>query len=259
MSWRPPDRRKLTGIALVVLAVGAGACSRERLAQGECKVLNGAQVCTWGRLSGKTLVAFGVTVPVAAVEGAPADMPMAWPPKADAVLELPAEVKAAVGFENLTVFWEPHGHPPGPYLTPHFDFHFNAIPSAEVAAINCADSTKPAAAPAGYELPDATIPQLGTLVGICVPGMGMHALPSAELRSTALFEKTMIVGYYHQKPIFVEPMITRATLLARHTFQQAIPAVTGWPASVRQPTQFEAAYDSTAQAYQFRFTGMGTD
>ena len=258
MSWGPPDRRRLTGVALVVLAAGAGACSRERLVQGECKAFNGAQVCTWGRLSGKTLVAFGATVPVAAVEGAPSDMPMAWPPKADAVLELPAEVKAA-GFENLTVFWEPHGHPPGPYLTPHFDFHFNAIPSAEVAAINCADSTKPSAAPAGYELPDVTIPQLGTLVGICVPGMGMHAVPSSELHATTLFEKTMIVGYYHQKPIFVEPMIARATLLARRTFQQAVPAVAGWPASVRQPTHFEAAYDSTAQAYQFRFTGMGTD
>ncbi len=260
MSWGPPDRRRrMTGVALVVLAVGAGACARERLVQGECKTFNGAQVCTWGRLSGKTLVAFGATVPVAAVEGAPGDMPMAWPPKADAVLELPAEVKAAAGFENLTVFWEPHGHPPGPYLTPHFDFHFDVIPSAEVAAINCADSTKPAAAPAGYELPDVVIPQLGTLVGLCVPGMGMHALPSAELRSTALFEKTMIVGYYHQKPIFVEPMIARATLLARRTFQQAVPPVTGWPAGVRQPTQFEAAYDSTAQVYQFRFTGMGTN
>lgn len=260
MSWGSPEgRRRLTGVALAVLAVGA--CSRERLVQGECQALNGAQVCTWGRMAGNTLLAFGATVPLKAIVAAPADMAMTWPPVADAVLTLPAEVKAASGFDNLTIFWEAHGHPPGPYLVPHFDFHFNAIPAAQVAAINCADSAKPATLPAGYELPDEAIPDVGTLIGICVPGMGMHALPSAELHSDAPFQKTMLVGYYHRQPIFVEPMITRSTLLERRSFEQAIPAVAGWLPGVREPARFRAAYDSTAQAYRFTFTGMraGTD
>jgi len=256
MSWGP-FRRIPAAAALAVLVAAPAACTRERLVQGDCKALNGAPVCAWGRLKGTTVVAFGATVPMRAVDSAPAELPMVWPPVAGAVVALPAEVKSASGFDNITIFWEPHGHPPGPYLVPHFDFHFNAIPGLQVAAIDCADSTKPANPPTGYELPDVPIPQVGTLVGLCVPGMGMHSLPSSELHAAAPFEKTMIVGYYHRSPIFVEPMITRATLAARRTFDLPIPAVAGWPAGVRQPSRFEAVYDSTAQAYQFTFSGMG--
>ena len=162
-------------------------------------------------------------------------------------------MKSATGFDNLTVFWEAHGHPPGPYLVPHFDFHFNTIP---VGAIDCADSTKPGRLPAAYELPDITIPQLGNLIGLCVPGMGMHALPGAELHAPTTFQKTMIVGYYHGRPIFVEPMITRATLLERRSFLLEIPDVPDRPANVRYPRRFRADYDSTAQAYRLVFSDL---
>ncbi len=246
--------RILVGTVLGAVLAGTSACTKERLVQGECKQVNGADVCTWGRMSGSTLVAFGATIPVKAIENAPAEVPMAWPPKMDAMVALPSAVDSAVGFKSLTVYWEPHGHPPAPYLTPHFDFHFYTISAADMAKIDCADSTKPAALAASYELPDVAIPQLGTLVGICVPGMGMHSLPGAQLHSAALFEKTMVVGYYHQQPIFMEPMITRATLLQRRTFPLDVPSVPGQPASVRSPATFEARYDSTAQAYQFTFT-----
>lgn len=250
-------RRVLTGTVLSAVLAGTSACTRERLVQGECRPFNGADVCTWGRMSGNTLVAFGATVPVKSIEGAPAEAAMTWPPKSDAIVALPAEVKAAVGFDNLTIFWEPHGHPPGPYLVPHFDFHFNSIPVAEINAIDCADSTKPAQVPAAYELPDVTIPQLGTLVGICVPGMGMHALLASELHGTAPFEAAMVMGFYHQKPIFAEPMLSRAKLLARRSFRLDVPTVTGQPANVHYPTAFHADYDSTAQVYKFTFPTSG--
>jgi hypothetical protein len=246
--------RMLAGTVLGVVLAGTSACTKERLVQGECKSVNGADLCTWGKMSGNTLVSFGATIPVKYVEGSPAEAPMAWPPKADAIVALPAEVASAVGFTTMTVYWEPHGHPPGPYLTPHYDFHFYNIAAADVAKIDCADSTKPATLPAAYELPDVTIPQLGTLVGICVPGMGMHSLPGAELHAATLFEKTMVVGYYHKSPIFLEPMIGRATLMARRTFTVDQPSVPGQSANVRNPAQFEARFDSTAQAYQFTFT-----
>jgi hypothetical protein len=229
--------------------------------QGECKPLNGGEVCTWGRMSGNALVAFGATIPVRAIETAPAEMPaeqaMAWPPVAEASLAFPDAVKAAAGFDALTIYWEPHGHPPGPYLVPHFDFHFYTSTPSDIAAIDCADSIKPSELPAGYELPDVTIPQLGTLIGLCVPKMGMHALPGVDLHAATPFAKTMVVGYYHQRPIFVEPMITRTTLMARQSFALTMPAVSGWPAGTRLPAQFRAAYDSTTQAYQFTFSGFG--
>ena len=245
------------GASLGLLVMGLAACSRQQTVQGECRPVNGANVCAWGGMSGGQLVAFGVTVPVRSADSAPAEAPMVWPPVALATIPLPEAVKSATGFDNLTVFWEPHGHPPGPYLVPHFDFHFNTIP---VAAIDCADSTKPARLPAAYEMPDMNIPQIGNLIGLCVPGMGMHSLPGAELRATTLFQKTMVVGYYHGQPIFVEPMITRATLLERRGFPLAIPDVPDRPANTRYPTQFRADYDSTAQAYRFvfsDFTGAG--
>ena len=228
------------------------------MVQGECRAFNGADICTWGRMAGNRLVAFGATIPLKSIENSPAEIPMAWPPKMDLAVALPADVQTATGYDHMNVFWEPHGHPPGPYLTPHYDFHFNNITQADVAKIDCADSVKPAAAPAGYELPDVAIPQIGNLVGLCVPGMGMHALPSAELHATGLFEKTMIVGYYHQKPIFVEPMVARATLLARKSFSVAVPAVPGAPATLKPPAAFEAVYDSAAQAYQFTFRASGS-
>ena len=241
----------LAGAALAVLVIGLVACSKRQVVQGECRPVHGADVCVWGERTGNTLLAFGATVPVGSVENAPADAPMVWPPVVAATIPLPEVVKSATGFDNLTVFWEAHGHPPGPYLVPHFDFHFNTIP---VGAIDCADSTKPGRLPAAYELPDISIPQLGNLIGLCVPGMGMHALLGTELNAPTVFQKTMVVGYYRGQPIFVEPMITRATLLERRSFLLNIPDVPDRPTNARYPTRFRADYDSTAQAYKFVFS-----
>jgi hypothetical protein len=245
--------------ALGAVVASAPGCSRgERMVQGECRQVSNANVCAFHTMNGDRVVAFGATIPLKMAENAPAEVPMAWPPKADATIPLDSMVTAATGFDNLNVFWEPHGHPPGPYLTPHFDIHFNTM---DVSKIDCADSTKPAAVPAGYELPDVAIPGVGNLIGICVPGMGMHALLASELHSTALFKQTMIVGYYHKVPIFLEPMITKETLMGRKTFSLDIPAVAGTPAGTHYPTKFTAVYDSTAQAYRFTFSdfaGAGT-
>jgi hypothetical protein len=246
-----------TALSLGVLALSLGACSKERLVQGECRPVNGADVCAWDRMSGNTLVAFGATIPMHVIDSAPAEAPMTWPPVATATIPLSRVAQAASGFDNITIFWEPHGHPPAPYLQPHFDFHFNTISAAELAAIDCVDSAKPAQLPATYEMPDVDIPGLGTLIGLCVPTMGMHSMPGAELSAPTPFEKTMVVGYYRGQPIFIEPMITRTTLLARRTFPLTVPVVPNGPQHVRYPTRFVAEYDSTAQQYRFVFSGLG--
>jgi hypothetical protein len=239
-----------------MLVIGLTACNKQQVVQGECRPVNGASVCTWGETSGNTLVSFGATIPVAVAENAPTDAPMVWPPVANAVVPLPEAVSSATGFKVMTVFWEPHGHPPGPYLVPHFDFHFYANSADEVNAIDCADSTKPAQLPAAFELPDVNIPGVGMLLGLCVPGMGMHSLLGSELHASTLFQRTMIVGFYHGRPIFVEPMITAGTLLEKRSFSLDIPTVPNRPTGTRYPTTFRADYDSTAHAYKFVFSGL---
>jgi len=262
----PLARIARAGIPLTTLAfvtVGIGACAKEQAApqeqivQGACQSAFGANVCAWDQMSGDSLTAFGATVPMAMIDSAPAGEPMVWPPVAAATIPLSQAAKAATGFDNITLYWEAHGHPPAPYMVPHFDFHFNTITPAQIAAIDCADSTKPAQPPAAYQLPDVDIPDLGTLIGLCVPHMGMHAMPESELQSTTPFEKAMLVGYYDAKPIFLEPMITRKTLDARRDFTLAIPTVPDAPPSVHYPTHFAAQYDSTAQAYRLEFSGFG--
>ena len=240
--------------AALIIATACAATRAPVTVAGECADAYGGQVCTWATLerNGGRMVEFGATVPIATIEGAPAEGEMHWPPHATASIPLPQEARAA-GFDHLKLYWEHHGHPPGPYLVPHFDFHFYTISPAATREIDCADARKPAAIPAGYALPDVEIPGLGSLVGLCVPEMGMHALLNRELQADAPFRGTMVLGYYGGRFVFVEPMITRAMLLERRSFTLDVPALPAPIPGVRYPTAFRADYDERARAYRFRF------
>jgi len=258
-------RQHFIGSALVVglAAAGLSACALESaepapeagVISGGCQTVFGGEVCSWGTMTDGVVTAIGVTVPMATIEGAPMDGPMVFPPVPDAIVALPAQIAAATGFNHLGVNWELHGHPPALFMTPHFDFHFYTDTAESVAGVDCADLRKPAALPAAYALPDIEIPGMGTLVGLCVPGMGMHAIPSAEVELTDPFQASMIVGYYGARLTFIEPMISRARLMAGTGFSIAVPpAPSGLPSSVRWPSAFEAAYDADARTYRLTFT-----
>jgi hypothetical protein len=240
-----------TGLIVAGLAAFGGEPSEQTI-QGECLPVFGTDVCTWAKTVGDRVVEVGATVPVSSIEKAPAEAEMVWPPHAVARVEFPAEVKKQTGIDHLGVNWEAHGHPPGPYLTPHFDFHFNMETPSQIEAIDCSDLSEPASLPAGYELPDVDIPDMGTLVGLCVPEMGMHAARKTELEATNPFGASMIVGYYAKKPIFVEPMIARKKLMERKSFSLDVPKVsTGGKA---RPTGFKADYDAASDAYRISFS-----
>ena len=227
--------------------------------QGECGDMYSARICTWARMQGDSVIDNGAMVPVASIESAPKDAAMAWPPAPEIALALPAAAQSATGLTHLTVFWESMGHPPGPYLTPHFDFHFYTVPQEQRLAMDCADLSKPAELAAGYSLPDVTLPPpmadmigLKTLTGLCVPGMGMHSLLTSELESTNIFRGTMVIGYYQGKPIFIEPMISKEMLLERRAFDLPIPAIPGL--SGNRPRSFRAEFDTAQKAYRFVFS-----
>ena len=123
-----------------------------------------------------------------------------------------------------------------------------------IAALSCADSAKPAVLPANYVLPDMAIPGVGMLAGLCVPQMGMHSLPGADMTATAPFHASMVIGYYHQQPVFVEPMLAHATLLAAKSFELDVPTIPGQASGVHTPAHFRADYDSAAATYRFAFS-----
>lgn len=249
-------------IPIVLLAFAAGACASGGPlveVKGACADVFTAQVCTWAKTKGKNLVEAGAVVPLASIENAPAEQPMAWPPAAAAEIDMPEPVGEQGGLTQLTMYWEPGGHPPGAFMTPHFDFHFYTVPASERAAMDCKDVSKPASLPAGYGLPDIPLPpemaqMLGVpvLIGVCVPQMGMHAVPVSDIERKDAFSGSMVIGYYKAKPIFFEPMISKATLMEKKSFDLPIPNVPGLAGA--HPTRFHAEYDAAQQAYRFTFS-----
>jgi hypothetical protein len=252
---------------LLALAAVVCACAPKEApvveVKGECATVFQGEVCTWVRMRGTTVFEAGATVPVASIENAPKGEPMVWPPAPVARLKLPESAAQQAGLTELTMYWEATGHPPGPYLVPHFDFHFYTIPPEEQDAIDCADASKPSVLPAAYAMIDLPLPPpmakmtgVSTLIGLCVPHMGMHSLPAAELQDTVPFRGTMIIGYYHGKSAFIEPMLTSALLLEKREFDYPVPSIPGLAGAY--PRTFHADYDAQQQAYHFVFGGFAS-
>ncbi len=248
------------GACLIVLSACATEAKLVDVA-GECGEAFTGQVCTFAQTHADSIVEVGATVAFAAIEQAPVEHPMAWPPTPETALSFPVAWQEASGLQESTFYWEAGGHPPAPFLTPHFDFHFNLIATADRMAIDCTDHTKPAALPAGYGMEDLALPPemaamvgMDTLFGTCVPQMGMHALPLAELASSEPFRGSMVVGYYGGKPAFIEPMISKAMLMEKKSFDLAIPEIPGVTGSY--PRTFRATWDDAKQSYRFAFSGF---
>jgi hypothetical protein len=207
-------------------------------------------------MDGSAPTEMGATIPLALVESVPTDVEMVWPPQELATLPLPTEARVALGIDHMGINWEAHGHPPASFMTQHFDFHFYSVSEADVRAIDCVDETKPTQLPARYALPDIDVPGMGVLVGLCVPNMGMHAMPAREVSETDPFDASMMLGYYSGRPVFFEPMVSRGLLLQRSDFTLEMPTVPGLPAGVRYPTRFRAEYVASQEVYRLVFSGF---
>jgi hypothetical protein len=248
------NRKTFAVIMGVSILSAASAGAQSRMIAPACQKAFGADICVSGKMSGKNVTEIEAVIPMAAISNAPKEMEMKWPPPEDAIVSLPAELSAATGIQTLTFYWEPMGHPPAPFMTPHFDFHFNTISEADRRAMDCSDHVKPNELPSGYALTDDTVPNLGVLVGTCVPLMGMHALSMAGQPTP--FSATMVLGYYHGSPIFFEPMISQATLMSKKPFSLPILAPIQASSSVVYPSQFNATYDAASNSYRFVLTGF---
>ncbi len=194
------------------------------------------------------------------------------------VLQMPA--RNATAFRFVELDWNPRGHG-FPHDAPHFDFHFYTISEAEREAIVPSDPQY--AAKAANEPPAAAIPahyaQPGTLLGIppaaiAVPKMGMHWF---DLRSPELqgllghpeayrpFTTTFIYGAWDGRLTFMEPMITRAYILAKRDATDPavrdevipIPTSAAYPAGGFRPDAYRIAWDAQAREYRVALLRRG--
>ena len=83
--------------------------------------------------------------------------------------------------------------------------------------------------------------------------MGMHAVPAADLNLKTPWQTSLLIGYYGGKPIFIEPMITRALLLRKHSFSLSVPKIER-TTHVRYPRRFRAVYHPKSETYDFIFS-----
>lgn len=183
----------------------------------------------------------GVVVPIAAIERAPDDGPF----QDELVLDMPALAREQTMLWQLRVNWLAHGHGPTPYGEAHFDLHFYRGTTEEIDAIDCSDQEAfaPELLTADHEAPTT-----------CVSRMGYHAWPTADSQAGAVFTASLILGYYAQRMVFIEPMIARSTLLAHETFELAIsrPMTTGGPPTL-YPTRMRGLWIAEEAAYHFEF------
>ena len=241
-------------VAITLLVSFSGTVQSQSLknAAGSCGSIFGVKVCTAYRMQAGRVTEFSLRVPIAAIEKAPANKPMVWPTKADVTVPFAPAVRKQTGFTFANIYWNPHGHPPAVYMVPHFDFHFYIAPEQKVLTITCKDTRKPRVIPAGYEMPNDEIPHVGKLIGMCIPAMGMHAAPASDFQMKTPWQGSLMAGYYAGQPLFVEPMITRALLLKKHSFSLPVPEIAATP-HVRYPNRFRAVYEPKSKAYELAF------
>jgi len=163
------------------------------------------------------------------------------------VLPMPAK-GPKTGFSHVAIDWNPQGHPPPHvYTVPHFDFHFYAMSTADVAKVHFSGSSDPATQvsdkgliAANYQvIPDTAIDKMG-VHAIDVTAPEFHGQP---------FTATFIYGYYQGRLTFVEPMVTRAYLLKKPNFTKAVPRPAHYSLSGYYPSRYTVRYDARHKLY----------
>lgn len=203
--------------------------------------LFGVPVTSYVREANGVPTAVGVVIPIAAIEAAPDDAPF----QDDLVLDMPQLARDTTMLWQLRVNWLAHGHGPAPYGESHFDLHFYRGTTEEIDAIDCSDD---GVFPAEVLTPDHEAPST------CVSQMGYHAWPTADSLPGAVFTASLILGYYADKMVFIEPMIARSTFLARADFSSEIskPAKTGGGPTL-YPTRMRGLWIADEAAYHVEF------
>lgn len=228
----------------------------------------------------------GVALSEDAMEGLPARDPHAAHKAATSahehldnhayLLSLPKRGVAPYQFVELD--WNPGGHePPTVYDTAHFDFHFYTISPAEREAIAPSDSRFQKKA--DMLPPEAQRPPFYVVAappGAPAPGVPLMGVHWVDVRSPELqrmfgkpdawrsFTTTFIYGSWEGRFTFLEPMITKAHIIAKKTAidpamrDQVIPVPTPsqYGSAGYYPSAYRIAWDSQAKEYRIALTQL---
>jgi hypothetical protein len=166
------------------------------------------------------------------------------------------EEASATAFNHMVFHWNPHGHEPGPFLVPHFDFGFSRISREERQAIvpTSDDWNKvyklpsPEFSPAGY-VPGPTGGAEPTLGNFWVDptSPAFQGEPLTEVFLYASYDGEIVLDAISTTPAFLEtkPNLTRTL---------KIPAA--YSKSGYNPTEYSVTYDATSQEYRMALSGM---
>lgn len=246
---------RFAGVATVALAglalAGPVSCGDDSPTAARVEIFKGADVPfgngsarTEVGVQGTTVVSVAVVLSENALDGLPTQLPPMT--SQEFILPLPAGAPALV-FNQVAVNWQPVGHPPmNIYTIPHFDVHFYMITAQQRDAITPADPAF-AAKTARQPVTDA-LPPGYTLDPSAIPRMGVHSAASnaPELQG-APFASTFVYGFYDGGMIFLEPMMTRAFLLARPDTTIHIVTPARYPRPGAYPTAYAYKYDAVAR------------
>ena len=243
------------GLALAVLTAGVAQAGTAKVFQGEAVAI--------GKGSARVVVAAGadglprsvaIVMGEAALEGLPADLPPGLP-EIEYRLPMPAG-GPATGYREVTVNWNPHGHPPaGIYDKPHFDFHFYLIDGGEREGVTFrgADAAAATAAldkalvPAGYVVPPDTAVEHMGVHGVDPRGAEFHKHP---------FERAFIYGYYRNRLTFVEPMVSLAYLQTKPDVTLPVTAPAAYSLPGYYPARYRVGFDAKTRHYTIALTGL---
>jgi len=171
----------------------------------------------------------GVALSQAALAGLPATDTM-W------TLPLPAGVTVPP-FDHVMINWNAQGHPPGPYMLPHFDVHFYTITPATQAAIPGGSDT--------LTVPSSYVPRDYVSTVESAPDMGVHWIDttSAELHGHP-FDRTFVYGFSRGTLAFLEPMVTRAFLASQPSVSDTIRQPQAFAQAGRYPARYRVYADA---------------
>lgn len=243
------------GALCVLLAAGYTACSdstapQPKLALGPTTSIAGGTGHTYIALDRSGMpTEVGVRFSETVLTTLPSGTAMV-----DYTFELPTEA-GSTPYTHVVIGWNPMGHPPMVYQTPHFDVHFYQISRAARDLIVPSDpqfdakmANKPSAAliPASYVLTPGGVPRMGAhWVDVTAP----------ELNGQP-FTTTFIYGSYDGAFIFVEPMVAKAFLETRPTFTSAIKLPSQYATPGNYPTTYTVAYDAATKEYRVALGGF---